>query len=99
MPTNRHSKMPRPKDTLDPAQTSEILGLGRSTLARHARQGKIQVIKVGVLNRYVASDVARLIRQNNTQNAAERLLGVLDKMVEDNNAAIAKEAQRAGRKD
>lgn len=99
MPTNRHSKMPRPLDTLDPHQAGELLRLLPSTLARQARMGKVAVIKVGKLNRFPAEEIRRLILEGNTKATAEKLIPIMNKMVEDNNAIIKKEALSAGRKD
>lgn len=99
MPTNRHGRLPRPLDTLDLHQTGELLNMGAGALARWARQGKIAVIKMGKVNRYQAQDVRRIILENNRRAVAERLVAVLEKMVEDNNAAIAREAQNGRRKD
>lgn len=99
MPTHRHSKWPRPLDTLDPKQAAYLLEIEATTLARQARKGQIKVIKLGKLNRFPAEEIKRLIIERKTRAMAEKLIPVLYKMVEDNNAAIEKETQDGRRKD
>lgn len=99
MPTNRHSRWPRPPDTLNPRQAAFLLEIQTGTLARQARLGQLKVIKLGKLNRYPADEIRRLVIERKTRAVAEKFLPLLDKMVEDNNAAIEKEANDGRRKD
>lgn len=98
MPTHRHSKRPRPLDTLDPKQAAQLLKVLPGSLNFQARKGQIAVVKVGKLNRYPAEEVKRLIWARNTKAAAEKLIVQLEEMVAANNEHIAKEAKR-GRHD
>lgn len=99
MPTNRHSKLPRPMNTLSPKQTSKLTGMSPNILARWARLGKLEVVKVGRLNRYVPEQIRSMVIADNPKNVAERLLEMLESMVTANNAEIAKEARSGKRKD
>lgn len=99
MPTNRHSKRPRPLDALSAKQAGQVLKVQPGTLSRYARLGKLQVIKVGKLNYFPADEVRRLAWADNVKTVAERMVTELEGMVISNNSAIAKEAKSGRRKD
>lgn len=99
MPTHRHSKRPRPLNTLSPAQASEFLRMKPNALARHARMGIMGSVKVGRMNMYPADEVRRLIMESNTQSVAEKLIQRLEYVVAQNNKKIKQEATNGKRKD
>lgn len=99
MPTNRHSKRPRPLDALSAKQAGQVLKVQPGTLSRYARLGKLQVIKVGKLNFFPTGEVRRLVWADNVKTVAERMITELEQLVTDNNATIAKEARSGRRKD
>jgi hypothetical protein len=99
MPTHRHSKLPRPLNTLDSHQAGRLLGIQPGSLSRKAKLGIVKAVKMGRLYRYPADEMRRLIRAENTQAVAQKLLDELENMVAANNAAIVKEAANGRRKD
>lgn len=92
-----YRKLPKPKDTLSPLQASQLLRVGQGTLAKWAKIGRIQVEKVGRLNRYPASEVRRFIWAENPQATARKLVELMEIMVLANNEENERQAS-SGRK-
>jgi len=60
--------MEKAEEILTIDQTGKLLKVGKSTLYKMARDGKIPASKVGREWRFVKSDIIRWIKQNSNNN-------------------------------
>ena len=99
MATHRHGSRPKPKDHLKAKTAAQILGVTPNAMAKWARDGVVQVTKVGKLNYFSAEEIKRLIWEEHGKVQAEKLVLAVDDAVAIANRQVDKEAWNGRRKD
>lgn len=87
----RYRRVPKPLDTLSPAQAAQLLKVTPNVIAKWARAGQIETVKMGRLNRYPVEAIRKRLWADNQQAAAKKLIAIMELMVLSNNQDTLKE--------